>query len=139
MSAIETHDPSELSPRQAGIIRSHKWALAELPHPDAEPWMLREVPISRGFFDKCNDHQLIEKVTRSKYPQGESIPATWRVKPSVWRRLERLGVVEDGARVEGCGEDGFLPCGSDRFVVEGDRVRCKTCDDDWPKAEVRRS
>lgn len=137
MSAIETHDPSDLSPRQAGIINANRWELAKLPSPDDEPWMLRDVSISRGFFDKCNDHQLIEKATRSKYPQGESIPATWRVRPAVWRRLERLGVVENGTRVENCGEDGFLPCGSDRFVVEGKTVRCKTSGEAYSKTEVR--
>lgn len=125
--ALKMHgkDTSGLSAAAANYFRIHKYALAELPPPDAE-WTIDDVPFGGGLIQKFHSSGLINRVRRNV--NNDSEKSYWETTEIVWQLLKEQELIDDEGdpTFDDCGQLNAIPCGGG-FENLGTGLKCKRC------------
>ncbi|ELY91448.1 hypothetical protein [Natrialba taiwanensis] len=106
-------------------IQHNRHDLEKLPEPGVE-WSSNQIGMSKSNICKLRHEGLITLVERREYKSKANLYMT---KPVVYQAVQAYLEMDD--------EDGFLPCGHDPFVNQGDVLECKICEKEHRKEAVQ--
>lgn len=120
---------THLNSATAQWVQAHKYHLADLPAP-GEQWTGDDVDYTPQEILKMKNEGVI--IRQYNNERDENYYQYYVTNEDAFEAVQTfLKQAEE--------KEGFLPCGHDGFVNQGDVLECKVCESEHTKAEVRDS